>query len=163
MTTRRIAQTKAAKTAKPDQGTDQPSKATTPTDVGSAESGVGDGAAMQDAVDSAVTASTVAESEPASETAEGTADIRSADDDQADLTVSHDISARGAAAGDIVDLIDVLVVTGPAKGARRAGLRFGPEPQVLPISILRQEEIDAIEGDHRLSTQREQRPASNPF
>lgn len=157
MTTRSIAKTKSAKTTKPQPADDQGSTAKAPTGDGSTDNTVGE--AAQSAGDDKM-AGTVVENVSASKTGERAADTPSAGDDQSDLAASNDTAARDVGAGDVAELIDVLVVTGPANGARRAGLRFGPEPIVLPIAILREDEIESIENDKRLVTLREQRAAS---
>lgn len=60
----------------------------------------------------------------------------------------------GAPAGEAA----VLVVIGPRRGRWRAGMRFGQEPQVLPIDALTADEIAAIEGDPALTVQRTTAP-----
>jgi len=56
--------------------------------------------------------------------------------------------------------IEVLVVTGPKRGRRRASRSFGPSPVDVPIDELTEDEVAAIEGDPALSTRRETRPAT---
>lgn len=66
----------------------------------------------------------------------------------------------GAAAGtapDPGDEQECLVVTGPAHGRRRCGVRFGPEPEVIPLAWLRPDEVEAIEADPELTVIRELR------
>jgi hypothetical protein len=52
---------------------------------------------------------------------------------------------------------ECLVVTGPARGRRRCGVRFGPEPEVIPLAWLRPDEVEAIEADPELTVVRELR------
>ncbi|WP_336801989.1 hypothetical protein [Kaistia sp. MMO-174] len=211
MTTRRLAQSKAARPAKAQPTIGQSSTAAAPSREGST-----DDVAQRHAAEGEVTAAIVddansvatADSTATDLLAGGDESDRAAGDDRdaldagegqpaepivGDTTQNDQASTSGAPAGEstsgdlsldgellanatadgsvvlgvgvdeAIELIAVLVVTGPLKGARRAGLRFGPEPMPLPISILRQEEIDAIESDPRLSTRREQRPASTLF
>lgn len=66
----------------------------------------------------------------------------------------------GAAAGTAPDPgeeQECLVVTGPARGRRRCGVRFGPEPEVIPLAWLRPDEVEAIEADPELTVVRELR------
>lgn len=46
----------------------------------------------------------------------------------------------------------VVEVTGPPRGFRRAGRRFGPEPTVIPMADLSDAEIAALSGDPNLVT-----------
>lgn len=57
---------------------------------------------------------------------------------------------------------EVLVVIGPKRGRRRAGLAFGPKPEVLPLAAMTDDEIAAIEGDPVLTTRRDRVPLKEP-
>jgi hypothetical protein len=66
----------------------------------------------------------------------------------------------GAAAGTAPDPgieQECLVVTGPERGRRRCGVRFGSEPEVIPLAWLRPGEVEAIEADPELTVVRELR------
>lgn len=52
---------------------------------------------------------------------------------------------------------ECLVVAGPARGRRRCGVRFGPQPEAIPIAWLRPYEVAAIEADPMLTVTREMR------
>jgi hypothetical protein len=45
----------------------------------------------------------------------------------------------------------IVVVTGPKKGRRRIGHRFGPEPVEIPLGDLTPEQIEALKNDPALS------------
>lgn len=47
-----------------------------------------------------------------------------------------------------------LVVTARSGTRRRAGLRFGPDPTIVPLAILTADEAAAIEGDPDLVVSR---------
>lgn len=51
-----------------------------------------------------------------------------------------------------------LVVTGPERGRRRAGVTFGPAPVALRIADLPDEAVTAIKGDPQLAAAVEMRP-----
>lgn len=44
----------------------------------------------------------------------------------------------------------MIVVTGPERGRRRIGLKFGPEPVLIPVDDLTEAEIAALTGDPML-------------
>lgn len=50
----------------------------------------------------------------------------------------------------------VLVVTGPAKGRRRAGFAFGPIAERIPLALLSEDQIAAIAADPELASHREE-------
>ena len=50
----------------------------------------------------------------------------------------------------------VLVVSGPAKGRRRAGRAFGPTPERIPLAELSDDDIAAIAADPELASHREE-------
>lgn len=52
---------------------------------------------------------------------------------------------------------ECLVVIGPARGRRRCGVRFGPQPEAIPIAWLNPGEAEAIEADPVLTVTREMR------
>lgn len=187
MTTRRIAQTKASKTATPQPTNDEGSTATPPTGESStdnpppsgdqSDSATGSGSAAFDASGGDGTASAGIVTDPvvgrdethAEFTAEGGVPTVKIQEAGSQVFSAIDVGSLleplpvvlnlDAAVVDV--LVDVLIVTGPANGGRRAGLRFGPEPTILPLAILRQDEIASIEDDRRLTTRRDQRAASD--
>lgn len=46
---------------------------------------------------------------------------------------------------------DAITVTGPEKGRRRAGRRFGPEPTVIPAAELAPGELEQLQADPELA------------
>jgi hypothetical protein len=51
----------------------------------------------------------------------------------------------------------VLVVRGPAKGRWRARRKFGPQPVIIPLDELTEDEIVALKDDPALMVTEEQR------
>lgn len=47
-------------------------------------------------------------------------------------------------------MTDLVTVLGPANGRRRAGRRFGPEPVVIPVADLDEDDLEALQGDPAL-------------
>ena len=57
------------------------------------------------------------------------------------------------------ELVPALQVRGPANGRWRAGRHFGPEPVVIPLAELSEDERVAIEADPVLSVREVEVPA----
>lgn len=63
---------------------------------------------------------------------------------------ADDVGGSGLDAGDDIEGEPCLLVRGPAKGRRRAGMSFGPEPTVVPLAALTVDQERAIRTDPEL-------------
>lgn len=67
-------------------------------------------------------------------------------------TTPPEPGGAGAAPQGVVPAASTLVVVGPKKGFRRAGYHFGPEPTVIPLTDLTEDQFMALTTETMLVT-----------